>query len=79
MSNYSWVLDGLKLVKPEIALVGAISLTLYEMGAALRPEACPECSHCRARAQEAAREQERLAREYARRVGLDDRDDDRRR
>lgn len=59
-----------------IALAGAMILTLYEMGASLRPATCPECSHCRMRAEADAREQDRLRREYARRVGLPDRDDD---
>jgi hypothetical protein len=58
------------------ALVGAMILTLYEMGSALRPVTCPECSHCRAIAEADAREQERLAREYSRRAGLPDHDDD---
>lgn len=58
------------------ALVGAMIITLYEMGAALHPTACPECGHCRAIAETDAREQERLAREYARRIGLPDEDDD---
>ena len=58
------------------ALVLAMIITLYEMGAALRPATCPECSHCRALAEADAREQERLAREYAKRAGLPDRDDD---
>jgi hypothetical protein len=59
-----------------VALVGAMIITLYEMGAALRPVTCPECHHCRTLAAEAAREQERLAREYAKRIGLSDKDDD---
>ena len=59
-----------------IALVGAMIMTLYEMGAALRPARCQECPHCRIVAATEAREQERLAREYARRVGLSDEDDD---
>ena len=58
------------------ALAVAMIITLYEMGAALRPTTCPECSHCRAVAEAEAREQERLSREYARRVGLPDEDDD---
>lgn len=62
-----------------VALVGAMIITVYEMGASLRPVACPECSHCRALAETAARDQERLARDYARRVGLPDKDDDERR
>jgi hypothetical protein len=61
------------------ALVGAMIITLYDMGVSLRPAACPECSHCRALAEADAAEQERLAREYARRVGLSDEDDDDRR
>lgn len=60
-----------------VALVGAMFLILYEMGASLKPVVCAECPHCRARAEADAREQDRLAREYARRVGLDDEDDDR--
>lgn len=61
-----------------IALAVAMLLTLYEMASSLRPATCAECSHCRARAEDEARAQERLAREYARRVGLEDEDDDRR-
>jgi hypothetical protein len=60
-----------------LAALGAMLITLYEMGSALRPVACPECGHCRALAESEAREQQRLAREYARRVGLGDDDDDR--
>ena len=61
------------------ALVVAMIFTLYDMGAALRPATCPECRHCQERAREDARRQDRLAREYARRNGLDiDEDDDRR-
>jgi hypothetical protein len=59
------------------ALVIAMIVTLYDMGASLRPASCPECRHCRDRAEEDARRQEALSREYARRHGLDD-DDDRR-
>lgn len=58
------------------ALVIAMIMVLYEMGAALRPATCPECRHCRAIAEADAREQERLRREYSRRVGLSDEDDD---
>lgn len=61
-----------------VALLVAMIVTLYEMGASLRPARCVECSHCRALAAEEARLQERLSREYARRAGLDDEDDDRR-
>jgi hypothetical protein len=59
-----------------LAVVIAMALTLYEMGASLRPATCPECGHCRAMADNEAREQERLAREYARRLGLPEDDDD---
>ncbi|HLO36569.1 MAG TPA: hypothetical protein VK194_10820 [Candidatus Deferrimicrobium sp.] len=59
-----------------VAIAGAMLITLYDMGSALRPSTCAECSHCRAIAEADAREQERLAREYTRRVGLPDEDDD---
>ncbi|MBA2717947.1 MAG: hypothetical protein H0U52_01715 [Chloroflexi bacterium] len=59
------------------ALVVAMIVTLYEMNSALGPERCPECSHCLAIAAEESRTQERLSREYARRAGLEDEDDDR--
>jgi hypothetical protein len=62
-----------------LALVVAMIITLYDMGTALKPSTCPDCPHCRALAEAAAREQERLNREYAKRMGLlDDEDDDRR-
>jgi hypothetical protein len=60
------------------AVFVAMVITLYDMGTSLKPAACPECAHCRAIAAAAAREQERLDREYARRIGLADEDDDRR-
>lgn len=60
------------------ALLVAMIVTLYEMGASLRPARCRECAHCRAAVAEDARTQERLSREYARRTGLDNEDDDRR-
>ena len=61
------------------ALIVAMIVSLYEMGAALRPVTCPECRHCQERAEEEARLQDHLAREYARRNGLEnDEDDDRR-
>jgi hypothetical protein len=60
-----------------VALIGAMAITLYDMGSSLKPATCAECPHCRARAAADAREQERLAREYAKRVGLEDEDDDR--
>jgi hypothetical protein len=62
-----------------VALVGAMIITLYEMGTSLRPATCPECSHCRELAEAEARDQERLASEYSKRVGLPDKDDDDRR
>jgi hypothetical protein len=61
-----------------VALIVAMIVTLYDMTTALRPATCPECTHCLARAEEDARLQEQLTREYARRVGLDDEDDERR-
>jgi hypothetical protein len=73
-------MDGSILQVGLVAAVGAMILTLYDMGSALRPVTCPECTHCRARAEADAREQDRLAREYARRMNLpagDDEDDDR--
>ena len=61
------------------ALALAMIVTLYDMRAALRPTTCPECRHCQERAAEEARLQDQLAREYARRNGLDvDEGDDRR-
>jgi hypothetical protein len=59
-----------------VALVVAMIVTLYDMGASLRPVACPECVHCRLAAAEDQRQQDLLAREYARRNGLHDPDDD---
>jgi tartrate dehydratase alpha subunit/fumarate hydratase class I-like protein len=61
-----------------VAVVGAMIITLYEMRSALRPATCPECWHCRNVAEAHAQEQERLARDYAKQVGLPDEDDDRR-
>ena len=61
------------------ALAVAMILTMYEMGASLRPAVCSECPHCRQRAEEEARLQEQLSRDYARRNGLDIDDDDERR
>jgi len=61
------------------ALLGAMVITLYEMRTSLRPASCPECHHCRGLAEAAARDQERLASEYAERVGLPGKDDDDRR
>jgi len=58
------------------ALVAAMLITMYDMASSLKPVTCAECPHCQAIADADRREQERLSREYARRVGLDDRDDD---
>ncbi len=55
-----------------IAVAIAIVVTLYEMSQSLRPATCLECGHCKAIAEQQAQTQERLTREYARRVGLDD-------
>jgi hypothetical protein len=62
-----------------VAVMAAMILTLYEMGSALRPATCAECSHCQALAAAKAREQEQLSKDYARRVGLGDDDEDDRR
>ena len=59
-----------------LSLVMAMIITLYDMRSSLKPATCSECAHCRARAEAEAREQERLGREYAHRVGLDDNDED---
>jgi hypothetical protein len=71
-------MDGSILQLGLVALFGAIILTMYEMGSAMRPVACPECTHCRARAEADRLEQERLARDYARRMNLPREDDDER-
>ena len=70
-------MDGSLLQVGLVAAIGAMVLTMYEMGAALRPVSCPDCPHCKARAIEEAQQQEVMAREYARRMGLDDEDSDR--
>ena len=59
-----------------LAVGSAMIITLYDMGAALKPVACAECPHCRAAAAAEAREQDRLRREYAQRVGLPTNDDE---
>jgi hypothetical protein len=61
-----------------VALAVAMIVTLYDLRLSLVPERCAECPHCRARAEADRREQEDLAREYARRHGLDHEDDHRR-
>lgn len=61
-----------------VAIAIAILVTMYEMSQSLRPPVCPECDHCRAAAELEARTRESLARDYAKRVGLDDENDDRR-
>jgi hypothetical protein len=72
-------MDGSILQLGLVSIVCAMILVVYEMGAALRPVTCPECSHCEARRAAEERAQELLRREYARRAGLDDDDDHRRR
>ena len=62
-----------------IAVAVAMVLTLYDMRSSLRPATCPECAHCLAVAEEQARIQAQLTRDYARRVGLEDDEDDHRR
>jgi hypothetical protein len=69
-------MDGSILQVAIVAVIGAMALTTYELGSSLRPVACPECGHCRARAEADRLEQERLAREYARRMNLPGKDDD---
>lgn len=61
-----------------IALGVAMIVTLYEMGQSLRPMSCSECPHCMAIAEQEKLAQERLSRDYARRLGLENEDDDRR-
>jgi hypothetical protein len=62
-----------------IALAVAMTITLFEMRLSLQPETCPECPHCQARLEAERRLQEDLARQYARRHGLERDDDDDRR
>ena len=69
------ILQPLSLIAVAVAMV----LTLYDMRSSLRPATCPKCTHCVAIAEEEARIQDQLAREYARRVGLEDDEDDHRR
>jgi hypothetical protein len=65
------------------ALVAAIAGTWVELRNSLQPVTCAECPHCRQliatrqrEAEDAARRQAELSSWYARRHGLDDRDDD---
>jgi len=58
-----------------IALAIAIIVTMYDLRLSLSPETCSECPHCRARAEAERRRQEELARDYARRMGIDEDDD----
>lgn len=59
-----------------VALAIAMILTAYDLRASLGPETCSECQHCRERAEAERLTQERLAREYAQKHGLDQRDED---
>jgi hypothetical protein len=59
-----------------VAVIVAMIVTLYEMHSSLRPPSCPECRHCLEIVAADARQQEQLAREYARRSGLPVDDDD---
>lgn len=59
--------------------LAAIGLTAYEMQASLKRPVCSECSHCRAALQEEQRRQAEIREHYARRNGLWDDEDDRRR
>ena len=61
-----------------IALAAGIIVTAYEMRTSLEPVHCPECPHCRAATLEREARQHDLQEQYARRHGLDDKDDDRR-
>jgi len=54
-----------------IAIAVAMILTIYDLRASLEPETCAECPHCLARKEANRRRQEELAREYARKNGLD--------
>jgi len=57
------------------ALAVAMTRSNYDVRASLAPETCPECRHCRTREEADRRVQEELAREYARRNGLDQDDE----
>jgi len=59
-----------------VALAIAMIFTVYDLRASLTPETCSECQHCRERVEAQRLMQERLAKEYARKHGLDRRDDD---
>ncbi len=65
---------------PLLTLASLLATVLmgYELYASRHPE-CPECTHCQARRLADEREQERLQDEYARRIGLANREDDGRR
>jgi hypothetical protein len=62
-----------------IALAVAMVMTLIEMRISLQPESCAECPHCQARLEAERRLQEDLARQYARRHGIERDDEDDRR
>jgi hypothetical protein len=66
-----------------VALVAAMAGTWVELRNSLQPVTCAECPHCREliatrerQAEDDARRQAELSTWYARRHGLDDRDDD---
>lgn len=66
-----------------LAFVAAIAGTWVELRNSLRPVICAECPHCRQliatrqrQAEDDARRQAELSSWYAKRHGLDDRDDD---
>jgi hypothetical protein len=65
------------------AFVAAMAGTWVELRSSLKPVTCNECPHCREllatrrrEADEEARRQAELSSWYARRNGIDDRDDD---
>jgi hypothetical protein len=66
-----------------VALVAAMAGTWVELRSSLKPVTCSECPHCREvlatrrrEVDDEARRQAELSSWYARRNGLDDRDDD---
>ena len=59
-----------------VALLVAMAIIVFDMRDAMKPATCPECLHCQTNAGLAAARQERLNREYARRIGVDRADDE---